>query len=85
MKLGIYSLKKVLFEGEARSINCKTAAGEITVLDNHRPFISILKEGIVKIIDKNGKEYYTSVSSGFLEVRLNDAKLIVEEKEKHDR
>ena len=85
MKLGIYSLKKTLFEGEAKSINCKTAVGEITVLDNHRPFISILKEGVIKIIDKNGKEHYAPVSSGFLEVRLNDAKLLVEEKEKYDK
>ena len=35
MKLSIYSLKKVLFQGEARLLNCKTIMGEITVLDNH--------------------------------------------------
>ena len=85
MKLGIYSLKKTLFEGEARSINCKTAAGEITVLDNHRPLISILKEGILKIIDAEGKEHYIPTSSGFLEVRPNDAKLLIEEKEKYSK
>jgi F-type H+-transporting ATPase subunit epsilon len=80
MKLGIYSLKKILFQGEARSVNCKTENGEITILDDHEPLISVLKEGTIKIIDTAAKEHYIPVSSGFLEVRLNDAKLIVEER-----
>ncbi len=79
MRLGIYSLKKILFQGEAQSVNCKTESGEITVLDDHEPLVSVLKEGIMKIIDNSGKEHYIPVSSGFLEVRLNDAKFIIEE------
>lgn len=83
MKLGIYSLRKTLFEGEAKSINCKTASGEITVLDNHRPLISVLKEGTIKIVDDEGKEHYTPISSGFLEVRRSDAKILVDENQKN--
>jgi F-type H+-transporting ATPase subunit epsilon len=79
MKLGIYSLKKVLYEGEASSVNAKTASGEITILDNHAPLISILKKGVIKIIDGVNKEHYFPIGGGFLEVRSNDAKLIVEE------
>ncbi len=85
MKLGIYSLKRTLYQGEAQLVNCKTENGEITVLDEHEPLISVLKEGIVKIVDTAAKEHYIPVSSGFLEVRLNDAKFIVEEEEKYDR
>lgn len=79
MKLGIYSLKKTLYQGEAQSVNCKTQTGEITILDDHEPLISVLKEGIIKIVDTTAEEHYIPVSSGFLEVRLNDCKLIVEE------
>lgn len=81
MHLGIYSLKKILFQGEAQSVNCKTKSGEITILDDHEPLISVLKRGIVKIVDAAAKEHYIPVSSGFLEVRLNDVKFIVEEAE----
>lgn len=81
MKLSIYSLRKVLFEGEAISLNCQTESGEITVLDNHRPLVSALRPGTTKIIDKNGKEHYINISSGFLEVNSsNETRLIVEEK-----
>ena len=68
MQLGVYSLEKVLYQGEAVSVNCQTAAGEITILDHHQPLISILKKGVVKIIDKEKKEHYINASSGFLNV-----------------
>lgn len=80
MKLAIYSLKKVLFEGEAESINCKTESGEITILDHHRPLISMLKKGTIKILDTSKREHYLPVANGFLEVNSeNRAKMIVEE------
>ncbi|MDO8536806.1 MAG: F0F1 ATP synthase subunit epsilon [bacterium] len=80
MRLQIYSLKNKLFDGEAESINCETASGQITVLDDHRPLISMLKGGTIKIVDINQKEVYIPVSSGFLEVLpRNHARLIVEE------
>ncbi len=79
MKLSIYSLKKILYDGEVESLNCKTKNGEITVLDHHRPLISILQTGSLKIIDKEKKEHYIPVSIGFLEVGSeNRVKLIVE-------
>ncbi len=80
MKLDVYSLQKVLFRGEASSVNCQTANGEITIMDHHRPLISILKKGVLKILDKAGKEAYINVSSGFLEIRSgNEARFLVEE------
>lgn len=68
MKVSVYSLKKTHFDGEAVSVNCKTAAGEITILDHHRPLISELSTGTMTIVDKNQKSWYISASSGFLEM-----------------
>jgi F-type H+-transporting ATPase subunit epsilon len=80
MKLGVYSLKNVLFQGNVVSINCRTESGEITILNHHRPLISILDKGVVKITDVDGKEHYIPVNSGFLEVRAsNEVKFLVEE------
>ena len=107
MRISIYSLKKVLFDGEAESINCETASGQITVLNGHRPLISMLTKGTLKItctersrsvdtstplsvnpefaerIDKNQKEVYIPVSSGFLEVLEGSRTRIIAEEEKH--
>lgn len=80
MKVSIYSLKKIIFQGEAELFNCKTLVGEITVLDNHEPIIEIITEGAIKVVDKSQKEHYYPVKSGFLEVRYgNQLNSIVEE------
>jgi ATP synthase F1 epsilon subunit len=80
MKLGVYSLQKVLFQGDAKSVNCNTRSGEVTILDHHEPLISILEKGTIKIVDNNGHESYIPVSSGFLEVDAgSQAKILIEE------
>ena len=80
MKLSIYSLKKVLFQGEASLLNCKTMMGEITILDNHETFIGVITAGIIKVVDDNKKEHFFPVKSGFLEVKPgNEARCIVEQ------
>ena len=79
MKLSIYSLKNVLFQGEAKLLNCKTVMGEITVLDNHETFIGVITAGIIKVVD-NKKEHFFPVKSGFLEVKPgNEVRCIIEE------
>ena len=80
MKVSIYSLKKILFEGDASSVNCKTKNGEITVLDHHRPLISELTKGVMKITDPAHKEHFIPVGGGFLEVQKNNrVSLLVDE------
>ena len=79
MKLSIYSLKKVLFSGEAELLNCKTMVGEITVLNNHEEYIGVLRPGIAKIVDSDSKEHFLKIHGGFLEVREgNEVRCIVE-------
>ena len=80
MKLGVYSLQKVLYQGDVELVNCQTSSGEITILNNHRPLISVLKKGVMRIVDVEKKEHYVPVASGFLEVGSgNEAKFLVEE------
>jgi ATP synthase F1 epsilon subunit len=80
MQLGVYSLEKVLYHGEAREVNLRTRSGEITILDHHEPLISILERGVMKIVDVDGTKLYFPVVSGFLEVNSHDqVKILVEE------
>ena len=80
MKLSVYSLKKILFQGEATSLNCKTTMGEITVLDNHETLITVLSTGLVKITGEDNKLHEFEIKSGFLEVKSgNEVRCIIEE------
>ncbi|MDP2909787.1 MAG: F0F1 ATP synthase subunit epsilon [bacterium] len=80
MKVSIYSLKKILFQGEAELFNCRTLVGEITVLNNHEPLIEVITEGVIKVVDNGKQERFFPVKSGFLEVRYgNILNSIIEE------
>jgi len=90
MKLSIYSLKNILFQGEASLLNCKTIMGEITVLNNHEPLITVLSAGVIRIkaaspageasLAQNGREQFFPIKSGFLEVKSdNEVRCIIEQ------
>jgi len=68
MKLSVKSLKGVEFEGGAVSLNIKTASGEITVLDHHRPLVTLLAKGEAVIKTPGDGEKRVAVDGGFLEV-----------------
>jgi len=72
MKLSIYSLREILFQGNAVSLNCKTMVGEITILDNHETYVGVLTEGLAKIIDEEKKEHFFSIKDGFIQVNKNN-------------
>jgi len=94
MKLSIYSLKKILFAGQASLLNCKTVMGEVTILDNHEMYIGVLSPGVMRVVESNpsidsagslqagsgqGKEHFFEITSGFLEVRQgNQVRCMVE-------
>ncbi|MEK7607989.1 MAG: F0F1 ATP synthase subunit epsilon [Patescibacteria group bacterium] len=77
MKLEAYALQKILYTGEISSLTCKTAAGEITILDHHKPIISVLAPGTIAITATDGKKSYFEVKSGFLEVQAGNSVRII--------
>jgi len=69
MHLQILSLGGTLFEGEVAQVSLPAKDGEITILKNHIPLITILKKGEVKFEGKN-----ISIEGGFAEI---DGKKVV--------
>ena len=71
----VISLKGIEYEGEVISLNVKTESGEITILDHHRPLITILKKGVAVITGEKNEKKEIAINGGFLEVapqnRLN--------------
>ena len=79
MKLKVYSLKGIEFEGEVLSFNVKTRSGEITVLDKHRPLLTLLEKGRAVIgFDPEGVKEL-EINSGFLEMdRRNNLSVLMD-------
>ena len=72
MKVRIYSLRGTQYEGGAVSLNAMTESGEITVLDHHRPLVTILKSCDLKVEEKDGTKKVIPALGGFLEVGENN-------------
>jgi F-type H+-transporting ATPase subunit epsilon len=81
--LKIISAKASIIEGQVTLLNIVTIAGQVGILANHTPLLSIVKTGEMHLIEK-GKTIYYAVSGGVLSVRRNEVILLVEAIEKAD-
>ncbi len=72
----IVTPEKIIYQNEILQVSIPTMSGEITVLPNHIPLVSVLKAGELRIKDKDG-EHNMAVSGGFLEVRGNNEIVIL--------
>lgn len=77
MKLTIAKVDEVLFKGEAESLSCTGSIGDLTILPHHAPLATPIKNGVLKIVDSEGKEIVIPVESGILEVAHNEATVIL--------
>lgn len=76
IKFKIITQEKTVYADEIEQVTIPTADGEITVLANHNPLVSVLKPGEMRL-KKDGQIISLSVSSGFIEVRPHSQVIIL--------
>jgi len=76
LKFKIVTSEKVIYENEISQVSIPTMSGEVTILTNHIPLVSVLKAGELKIKDKDG-EHIIAIAGGFLEVKGNNEIVIL--------
>lgn len=75
--------EKIVYSDKVDEVVLPTVQGEIGILPNHIPLVSILKPGELRI--KKGKEEeYLAVSGGFIEVRPDKVVVLADSAEKSD-
>jgi F-type H+-transporting ATPase subunit epsilon len=67
-KLKILTPDEKLFEGEVESFVVPTQSGEITVLRNHAPLITLISIGEIKVNTKEGVQKFL-VQGGVIDVK----------------
>lgn len=68
MKLKILTPKEEKYKGSVSGFNVTTLSGNITILDNHEPIISMFDAGKAYIIDNQNKHHEVELEAGFLEM-----------------
>lgn len=71
LKLSVSTPEGDLFKGEIDQVTVNTEMGEITILPNHLPLVSIVQPGEL-LIKQDKKEIPLAVYGGFLEVKNNN-------------
>ena len=74
--------ERVVLKEMVRQITIPTRAGEITVLPNHIPLVSVLKAGIIEVITEKGETEIMSVSGGFVEVLKDKVVILADRSER---
>ena len=81
IKFKIVTPERIVYEDEIDQVTLPTADGEITVLPNHIPLISILVSGELDL-RKGGEEIAMAVSGGMIEVRNNEMTILADTAER---
>ena len=82
MKFSIVKPEGVVYEDEIEKVTIPTESGEITVLPEHEPMVSVLKPGIMTVY-KNGNIIELATACGVLEIRpSNELYIIADSAEK---
>ena len=81
IKFKIVTPERTVFEDEIDQVTLPTQEGEITVLPNHIPLISVLQAGEL-VAKKGGEEIAMAVSGGMVEVRSNEITILADTAER---
>lgn len=73
--------EKIKFQDEALEVVAPGGEGDLGILPRHAPLLTTLRGGEV-VIRREEKDYFFSISPGFLEVMNNRVLLLVERAEK---
>ena len=77
LKLTITQVDEPVFDAEVVSVTVPGADGEMTLLANHTPLISPLKEGVLVIRREDNSEETINIESGTLEMSNNHATILI--------
>ena len=75
--LTISRVDEMLFSGAAHSVTLPGEKGQLTVLAQHEPIITLLKNGIITVRTSEGEETF-SIGKGICEVSNNQATVLVQ-------
>jgi F-type H+-transporting ATPase subunit epsilon len=71
LQVEVVAADRLVWSGEASVLNARTAGGEIGILANHMPVLSLLAPGAVEVDTPDGETFVVAVDEGILSVANN--------------
>ena len=82
IKVSVISPERTLFEGEVESLVAPAYDGEVGILTDHAPMMTLLGRGELRLTGGSGAGQRFLVEGGFLQVLDNHVRVVTERAER---
>jgi F-type H+-transporting ATPase subunit epsilon len=72
---------RLVWSGEANMVIARTTEGDVGILPNHAPMLSLMVDGVVDVQTAEGETWVAAVDAGFLSVANNRISILSEHAE----
>lgn len=79
LQIELVAADRVVWSGQATQVIARTVEGDLGVLPNHAPLLSLLVPGVVVITPIEGEPFKAAVEEGFLSVANNRVSILSED------
>ncbi len=79
LQVELVAADRVVWSGEAQSVIARTTEGDVGILPDHAPILSLLIEGVVEVQVDSNERVVAAVDAGFLSVANNRVSILAED------
>jgi F-type H+-transporting ATPase subunit epsilon len=81
MQVELVAADRLVWSGEARFVLARTSEGDVGILPDHAPMLSLMVDGVVDVTTADGETWIAAVDAGFLSVAGNRISILSEHAE----
>ncbi len=81
LRVELVAADRLVWSGEAKMVIARTTEGDVGILPNHAPMLSLLVDGTVDVQTTDGETWVAAVDAGFLSVADNRISVLSEHAE----
>lgn len=81
LRVELVAADRLVWSGEAKMVVARTTEGDLGILPNHAPLLSLMVDGVVDVQTTDGETWIAAVDAGFLSVANNRVSVLAEHAE----
>ncbi len=81
LQVELVAADRLVWSGEATMVIARTTEGDVGILPNHAPMLSLMVDGIVDVTTADNETWIAAVDAGFLSVANNRISVLAEHAE----
>jgi len=81
LQVELVAADRLVWSGEATMVIARTTEGDVGILPNHAPTLSLMVDGVVDVQTPGGETWVAAVDAGFLSVASNRISILSEHAE----